>query len=172
MVVVLGLRPAAAELLGVEPSRLAQVGDVEDRELRPLRAPVLVRILADAEQQVLADRVQVGGVAGDLQLAEHARPLRLREVERVERVDLAEGDDVARVADEADGVDALALPGPPTRPAWTRAPPAGRSVVRYDSVSAPLPHQAGLSVLTTRSTAVLQSDHWLSRKPETLPLPR
>ena len=109
MVVVLGLRPAAAEPLGVEPRRLAQVGDVEDRELRPLRAPVVVRVLADAEQQVLADRVQVGGVAGDLQLAEHARPLGLREVERVERIDLAEGDDVAGVADEAHRVDALAL---------------------------------------------------------------
>ena len=66
-------------MLRVEPRRLAQVGDVEDRELRPERAPVLVRVLADAEQEVLADRVQVGGVAGDLQLAEHARAARVCE---------------------------------------------------------------------------------------------
>ena len=140
----------------------------------PVRAPLLVRVLADAEQQVLADRVQVGGVAGDLQLAEHARALRLREVERVERVDLAEGDDVAGVADEADGVDALALaePADPARPG-RGGRRDGRSVVRNDSVSRPSPHQAGLSVLTTRSTPrYSESDHWLSRKPETLPLPR
>ena len=77
VVVVLGLRPALAEVLRVQPRRLPQVGDVEDRELRPERAPaLLVDVLADAEQQVVADRMQVGGVAGDLQLAEHARLLR------------------------------------------------------------------------------------------------
>src|SRR5215204_5389073 len=100
------------DALPISPRRLAQVGDVEDRELRPERAPLLVRVLADAEKQVLADRVQVGRVARDLQRAEHARALGQREVEGVERVDLAEGDDVAGVADEAHRVDALALPKP------------------------------------------------------------
>ena len=78
----------------------------------PSRWPVVVGLLADAEHQVLADRVQVGRVAGDLQLAEHARMLRVGEVERVERVDLAERDDVAGVADEPHRVDALALAEP------------------------------------------------------------
>ena len=87
-----------------------RIGDVEERELRAERAAFLVRVLADAEQQVVADRVQVRRVAGDLQLAEHARLLRVGEVERVERVDLPERDDVADVAGEANGVDALALP--------------------------------------------------------------
>ena len=92
--------------------RRAQVGDVEERDLRAERRPPLVGVLADAEQQVVADRVQVRGVAGDLQLAEHARVRRVGEVERVERIDLAERDDVAGVADEAHRVDALALAEP------------------------------------------------------------
>ena len=89
------------------------------------------------EQQVLADRVQVGRVAGDLQLAEHARALRVGEVERVERVDLAERDDVADVADEAHRVDALALAEPADAADLRRARRRGRSVVRNDSDSPP-----------------------------------
>jgi hypothetical protein len=63
MVVGFRLRPAQAEMLGVQTRRLPEVGDVEDRELRPGRAAFLGRILADAEQQVLADRVQVRRIA-------------------------------------------------------------------------------------------------------------
>ena len=66
------------------------------------------RVLPDAQQQVVADRVQVGRVAGDLQLPAHARARRVGEVERVERIDLAERDHVAGVVDEAHGVDPLA----------------------------------------------------------------
>ena len=78
----------------------------------PSRAAFLAHFLPDPEQQVFADRVQVGRVAGDLELAEHARPLRHGEIEREERVDLAERDHVADIADEANGVDALALAEP------------------------------------------------------------
>ena len=103
----------------VQPRRAAQVGDVEDRDLCPGGAAVVGRVLADPEQQVVADRVQVGRVAGDLQLPEDARLLRDGEIERVERIDLPERDDVAHVTDEAHGVDPLALAEP--------ADPAGLS---------------------------------------------
>ena len=76
MVVGLRLRPAQAEMLGVQARRAPQIRDVEERELRAGRPPLLGRILADAEQQLLADRVQLGRVARDLQLAEHAPALR------------------------------------------------------------------------------------------------
>ena len=56
--------------------------------------------------------MEVRGVAGDLELSEHTRLLRHREVEGEERVDLLEGDDVADVAGETNGVDALTLPQP------------------------------------------------------------
>ena len=86
----------------------------------PVVRPWPVARLADADQQVVADGLEVGREAGDLQLAAHRGVRRVAEVERVERVDLAEGDDVAAVADEADGVDALAAararsPGPRAR---------------------------------------------------------
>ena len=83
VVVGLGLRPARAERRagaaasgGAGPRR---------RRARPAcrAAALLVRVLADAEQQVVADRVQVRRVAGDLQLAEHARVLRGRRGRRV-----------------------------------------------------------------------------------------
>ena len=111
VVVVLGRRAGRlAERVLVEPLRRAQVGHVEQRELRALRLPLLVRVLAEAEQQVVPDRVQVRREAEDLQLAAHPRLLRVGEVERVERVDLAEGDDVALLAEEAHGEDAFAAP--------------------------------------------------------------
>ena len=85
--------------------RPAQIRDVEERELRAEYAPLVGCVLADPEQQVATERMQVGGVAADLQLAEDGGPGRLREVERIERVDPPERDDVARVAGEPDGVD-------------------------------------------------------------------
>ena len=123
-----------------------------------------VGLLADAEHQVLADRMQVRGVARDLELAEHPRLRRVGEVDGVQRVDLPEGDDVARVADEAHRVDALALAEPADAPVCVSAPSPWRRVVRYDCESPPSPHHAGVSVLTTRSTPPnSDSDHWLSR---------
>ena len=98
-------RPAAAA--AAAPGR-ARSETSKSESWRPWTRPSVGRLLPDAEQQVVAERVQVGRVAGDLQLAEHARPVGVGEVERVERVDLAERDDVAHVAEEADGVDALA----------------------------------------------------------------
>src|SRR5690606_41614609 len=60
------------------------------------------------DQAAVTGGVQVGGVAGDLQLAGDARVGRVREVDRVEGVGLAEGDDVADVAEEPHRVDRLA----------------------------------------------------------------
>ena len=128
-------RAALAELRLLQPRRLREVGDVEQRELQALDAAVLVRLLADAEQQVVADRVQVGGVAGDLQLARDARLRRVGEVERVERVGLAERDDVADVADEADGVDPLAAAEPADLAALDEVPVLARE--RRDLALAP-----------------------------------
>ena len=46
-------------------------------ELRAERAALLGGVLADTEQQLVADRMQVGGVAGDLQLAVEHRVRRV-----------------------------------------------------------------------------------------------
>ena len=126
----------------------------------------VVGLLADAEQQVLADRVQVGRVAGDLQLAEHARLRRVGEVDRVERVDLAERDDVAGVADEAHRVDALALAEPADAADLRQRAvlPGAASSGTTRSRRRPRPTRPASSVLTTRSTPPnSDSDHWLSR---------
>ena len=74
------------------------------------------RVLADTDQQVLADRVQVGRVAEHLQLAEHLRLAGCGEVDRVEGIDLAKRHDVADVVDEPHRVDPLAVSEPATRP--------------------------------------------------------
>ena len=73
--VMVGLRrrPALAERGVREPRRVAEVGDVEERELRAGRLVVRADVLADPEQQVAADRVQVRRVAGQLDLARARR---------------------------------------------------------------------------------------------------
>ena len=53
--------------------------------------------------------MQVRRVAEQVDRAEHPRPLGIGQPDRVERVDLAERDDVADVAQEAHREDALAL---------------------------------------------------------------
>src|SRR6185295_19718898 len=50
VVVGLGLRPARPERLAVQPRRLPEVRDVEERQLRALWSAFLVHVLADAEQ--------------------------------------------------------------------------------------------------------------------------
>ena len=82
--ILLGLRPPLAERDRVEPPRAPEVGDVEERRLRPQHAPVVGRVLADPEQEVVAHGVQVGRVAEDLQLAPHGRTRRRRQVDHVE----------------------------------------------------------------------------------------
>ena len=95
---------------GVEGRRVVEVGDVEQRDLGAHGAAGLGGLLADAEHQVPVDRVEVAAVAGDLEFAAHDRVRRVGEVDRVEGVGLAEGHDVADVADEAHCVDAFTLP--------------------------------------------------------------
>ena len=60
----------------------------------PVVRSILGGVLADTEQQAVADRVQVRRVAGDLQLALAAKDFGIGQVEHVERVGLAERDDV------------------------------------------------------------------------------
>ena len=113
LVVALDGRPRlAADGVLVQAHRLGELGDVEQRHLHAGPPPLRGRVLAHPEQQPVPERVQVGGVARDLELADHARLRRVGEVERVERVDLAEGHDEARVAHVAHGVDPLALAEP------------------------------------------------------------
>ena len=94
---MVGLRlgPARTEGRVSQPCRVPEVGDVEERELRAARSPLVVDVLPHTEQQVLADRVQVGRVPRDLQLAEDSGPRGVGEVDGVERVDLLERDDVS-----------------------------------------------------------------------------
>ena len=164
MVVGLRLGPARAEGRVSETCRVPEVGDVEERELRAGRSALVVDVLPDTEQQVLADRVQVGRVARDLQLAEHARPRGVGEVDGVERVDLLERDDVCRRPDEADRIDALALAevadasDPVQRPVG-ETQRRQRRLGRVGRVN-----HAGASVLTTRRTpSYSESDHWSRR---------
>ena len=75
--------------------------------------PALGRaVLADADQPGPVGRVQVGRVAGDLQLAPHRRLGRIAKVHCVQRVGLPERDHVAGRADEPDRVDLLTLAQP------------------------------------------------------------
>ena len=124
VVLDLGTR-AAAEALAVEPDRARRVGDVEQRRLHPARDAVGADLAADAEQEPRPDRMQIGRVPGDLQLAHRAGRGRVREVEDIERVDLAERDHVAGVADQADGVDVLAAADATDPPDRAQAIPVG-----------------------------------------------
>ena len=89
-----------------------EVGHVEERELRALRLSLFVRVLAQAEQQVVPYRVEVGREPEQLQLTSDRGLFRIRQVERVERVDLPERDHVALLAEEAHGEDPLAASEP------------------------------------------------------------
>ena len=71
----------------------------------PVTLPFAVGVLAQSEQQAVADRVQVGREAGDLQLAQDLRGA--REVQEVERVGLPEGHDGRDVAEVAHRLDLL-----------------------------------------------------------------
>ena len=54
--------------------------------------------------------MQVGGVPVDLELAFHRWPAGIGQIDHIQRIHLAEGDDVAAVLDEPDRVDALSAP--------------------------------------------------------------
>src|SRR5688500_13404153 len=109
MVIPLRFRPGLAERHAAQEGGPARIRDVERRDLGSEHAPFLGRVLPEAQQQVRAERVEVGRVAADLQLAADDRVGRPGEVDDVQRIDLPERDDVADVADEPDAEDALAL---------------------------------------------------------------
>ena len=64
--------------------------------------------LAQTEEAVLAERVEVRRVAGDLERAHQQRLVGVGEVDGVERVDLAEGDDDREGVEPANRLDLLA----------------------------------------------------------------
>ena len=70
--------------------------------------PLLALQLAQAEEAVLAERVEVRRVARDLERAHQHRLVGVGEVDGVERVDLAEGDDDREGVEPADRLDLLA----------------------------------------------------------------
>ena len=136
--------------------------------------PSRARLPADAQQQARADRVQVGRVAGDLELADDPRVVGIGEVEHVQRVDLAERDHVAGVADEADGVDVLAAPEA-AHPAHVAQAVAVGCEHGDEALAAPTcrpasSHGGDVVLATRRTPSCSDIDHWLSMYPVTAPL--
>ena len=100
---------------GADSLRIGRVGHVEQAELGAGRAAFVGGVLADAEQQPVADGVEVGRVAGDLQFAGLHRVGGVGEIDHVERIDLTERDDIGELVDEPHGVDLLVLAEPADR---------------------------------------------------------
>ena len=92
------------------------------------------------------------------------------QVQRVERVDLAERHDVPAVAEEAHGVDPLALAEPGDAADRPQPPVAGRSTLTPLSLCAACGPRAERrsSVVATRSAPSCSDiENWLSTKPGT-----
>ena len=98
----------AAVRQDVELLRVGEVGDVEQPRLRAPAAAAPGGALADPEEPVRAQRVEVRREARDLELAQELRVVGVGEVDRVERVRLHEGDD-DRQPVEPNPVSALTL---------------------------------------------------------------
>ena len=77
VVLDVGARPGERE--GIQPPGVRRVRDVEQRGQRAECPAVRRRVLADAEQQAAAERVEVGGIAAELQLAYPDEPPDLRD---------------------------------------------------------------------------------------------
>ena len=92
----------------VQPGRVGQVGDVEDCCLSPPLDPLQRGVLADPEEPVVADGVQVAREAGNLQLAQRLRSGRVGQVHGVQRVGLSEGHHDREVVEPAHRLDLLA----------------------------------------------------------------
>ena len=172
--VVLDVGVGAREGHVGQTPRGVRIGDIEQRDLRTGATSLGVGVGADPEQQPRADRVEVRRVAGDLQLAGDARVGRIGQVEHVQRVDLAERDHIARVADEPDPEDPLvdAEPGDHTDlDELAAGEPEGRDSALTGG--RPRVEPAGSVVLATRSTpSCSDNENWLRRWPCTRPEPR
>ena len=88
-------------------TRPAPVADVEHGCLRTQDASVGGGVGAEAQEPVVADGVQVGGEARDLQLAQSPRAGGVGEVDRVERVGLPERHHDGQVVEPAHRLDLL-----------------------------------------------------------------
>ena len=71
--VPLGLRIGAGQGQLVDLAGIEGIGDIEHRHLGSLDLAVEIGVLTDPDQKVVADRVEVGGIARDLQLTGHLR---------------------------------------------------------------------------------------------------
>ena len=114
MVVPLGLRPGfpagAGEGGGRRALGLGRIAHVEHRKLESAHLSRRgIDVAADAEQVRRIERMEVGRVAGHLELAGHTRGRGVGQIDDEQRVDLAERAHVSHVADEADRVDPLTL---------------------------------------------------------------
>ena len=88
---------------------ITEVADIEDRRLQLLKkSAVFQRPAADRQYKILADRLEILGVTGDLQLAGDGRVRGIREVDGKQRVDPAKGDRKRPVAHEPHRVEPLA----------------------------------------------------------------
>ena len=141
----------------------------------PRRRPCVGRVLADAEQQVVGDRVQVGGVAEDLQLAEHLRGALARRG-RACRAGRPGGTSRRSPCRRRSARRRSARPCRGRRrgrPATARAPLVSRTVTKLSLSRASVPsNHCGSSVEATRSApSCSDSEYWLSTKPVTSPEP-
>ncbi|MPM70114.1 hypothetical protein SDC9_117066 [bioreactor metagenome] len=103
-------RPARVHLCGVDFLDVRLVRRIEHGEFHALhRACVFIRIVADAQQQVVLEHVEVFREARNLQRIQNARGSGVAQVHRKERIDLTEGHKVADAAVEAHALDKLVL---------------------------------------------------------------
>ncbi len=117
----------------MDPGWVAGIRNIEYRHLRA-EGPTLLRgVLADSENQTVAQRMEVGGISEDLQLAFHRWIGRIAQIEGVERIGLAEGDDVTHLTDETNREDPLTL-----TQATNRADDLERAVVLSKNVNGAL----------------------------------
>ena len=134
----------------------APVADVEDRCLRTQGQAVGGGVGAEPEQPVVADRVQVGGEARDLQLAQPPGVRGVGEVDRVERVDLPEGHHHGQVVEPAHRLDLL-VDAEPAQLA-DRLQPVTPLVQYDDPVLACCPSRSGQATATRRCPSCSSSD--------------
>ena len=89
----------------VDPYRFRQVTDVKQRDLGSEPLSDVRRVLSYSQQKGVCDWVKIRGVAHDFEFSEHFRRLRLRQIDGVQRVGLAERYDRRYVAKKTDRIN-------------------------------------------------------------------
>lgn len=131
--------------------------------LVPCTRPWSVASWPDADHEVVVDGVEVARVAGDLQLAEHLLGRRgVGEIDGVEGVGLAEGDEVGDVARVAHRVDPFA-PTEVTDLADLLELVAQLSAASWLTELASAPHGTPLVVAARSTPSCSLIENWFSR---------